>query len=197
MAFDNKVPPPLLASHLQTHTRKLKERCTSQQMKVLFPTCPVSTTNFDTTLLYTLFRNTVSVKAPSNGWGKDPRPHNTSLTDDIERVRIHRNSICHGKTSMDQLTFQRKWFDLSEAISRLSNGKLKKETSSLETRNFDKKARKSIMDDFDLLKNRVSELEQTHIPAHIKGTFSFVNEKYSHKIIQGGKLSNQRLHGGK
>ncbi|XP_062620374.1 uncharacterized protein LOC134281952 isoform X1 [Saccostrea cucullata] len=168
MAFDNTVPPPHLASHLQTHIRKLKERCTSQQMKVLFPTYLVSTTNFDTTLLYTLFRNTVSVKAPSNGWGKDPRPHSTSLTDDIERVRIHRNSICHGKTSMDQLTFQRKWFDLSEAISRLSNGKLKKETSSLETRNFDKKARKSIMDDFDLLQNRVSELEQTHIPAHIK-----------------------------
>ncbi|XP_061184254.1 uncharacterized protein LOC133192274 [Saccostrea echinata] len=167
MAFDNKVPPSLLASHLQTHKCKLLEKCASQR-KVLFPGGSVSTKNFDTTLLYALFRNTLSVTQPSNGWGNDPFPYNTSLTDDVERVRIHRNSICHGKTSMDLSIFQRNWSDLSEAIFRLSNGSLKKETSSLETRKFDKKARKSIMDDFDLLKYRVSELEQTHIPAHIK-----------------------------
>jgi hypothetical protein len=74
----------------------------------------VTSADFDTSLLYTVLRNTVKIAPPTRGWNKEPRPLNTSQGDDVERVRFARNSLCHGKTSLDQPTFNSKWTCLSQ-----------------------------------------------------------------------------------
>jgi hypothetical protein len=74
----------------------------------------VTSADFDTSLLYTVLRNTVKITPPTRGWTKEPRLSDTSQGDDVERIRQARNSLCHGKTSMDQPTFKSKWACLSQ-----------------------------------------------------------------------------------
>lgn len=46
---------------------------------------------FDVTLLYTLIRNLCPGLEPTRGWGNEPRPTDTQIGDDIERLRLFRN----------------------------------------------------------------------------------------------------------
>ena len=50
--------------------------------------------DFDITLLYTLLRNVCSnLRTPTQGWGNEPQPTDTTLSDDIERIRLLRNGV--------------------------------------------------------------------------------------------------------
>ncbi|XP_061189952.1 uncharacterized protein LOC133197762 [Saccostrea echinata] len=167
--FDSFVPPATLTSHLKKVQTTLKKRCNPQQLTILYPAAggPVSSTDYDTSLLYTLLRNTVKIAVPTGGWSKEPRYCDISQGDDVERIRFARNSLCHGKSSMDLPTFKSKWLDISKAIGRLSSGSLNAEVVSLSTRKFDRTEQQSILDDFSLLKKRVEKLERKHIPNNI------------------------------
>lgn len=78
---------------------------------------PVTSENFDITLFYKIIRNTTDVKRPTKGWGEEPEPSDTEPADDLERVRICRNSLSHCPPSVSDGEFKRKWKDLSEVCT--------------------------------------------------------------------------------
>ncbi|XP_056001314.1 uncharacterized protein LOC125653620 isoform X2 [Ostrea edulis] len=51
--------------------------------------------DIDISLLYILLRNITNISPHSNGWGNDPDPHDTSLSANIERIRLVRNRCVH------------------------------------------------------------------------------------------------------
>ena len=52
----------------------------------------------DITVLYDIFRNVIKTPVPTKGWGKTPCINDINTGDDIERIRIHRNTVCHSNT---------------------------------------------------------------------------------------------------
>lgn len=52
----------------------------------------------DITVLYDIFRNVMKRPIPTKGWGKEPCITDINTGDDIERIRIHRNTVCHSYT---------------------------------------------------------------------------------------------------
>ncbi|KAK3088865.1 hypothetical protein FSP39_024757 [Pinctada imbricata] len=81
--------------------------------------------DFDITLCYTLLRN-VKVPnksrfpAPTRGWGNQPLATDTTLSDDIERLRILRNEMfCHlPHPSIPIVQFTEIWTQLADICSR-------------------------------------------------------------------------------
>ena len=56
--------------------------------------------NLDTTLLYFLLRNLSHIVKPTNNWGLNPSPTSVLIGDDVERIRITRNTVCaHAKVA--------------------------------------------------------------------------------------------------
>ncbi|XP_056001402.1 uncharacterized protein LOC125673547 [Ostrea edulis] len=51
--------------------------------------------DMDISLLYILLRNITNISPHSKGWGNDPDPHDTSLSANIERIRLVRNRCVH------------------------------------------------------------------------------------------------------
>jgi hypothetical protein len=74
----------------------------------------VTSKKFDITLFYKIIRNTADVKKPTKGWGEEPDPSDIEPADDLERVRICRNSLSHCLPSVSDEEFKRKWKDMSE-----------------------------------------------------------------------------------
>lgn len=109
--------------HCQYHKVDANEPVTATNFNIFFVNFtvgargPVTSADFDTSLLYTLLRNTVKITPPTSGWNKEPNPADISKGDDVERIRFARNSLCHGKTSMDQSTFNSKWTCLSQVCA--------------------------------------------------------------------------------
>ena len=52
----------------------------------------------DITVLYDIFRNVMKTSVPTKGWSKAPCINDVNTGDDIERIRIHRNTVCHSHT---------------------------------------------------------------------------------------------------
>ena len=73
-----------------------------EYFSVLFPKKPKSPNDLDVSRLYAIFRNVIDLKEPKNGWGRKPSKINTNTADDIERIRMHRNELCH--TSSFEMT---------------------------------------------------------------------------------------------
>lgn len=61
----------------------------------------------DITLMYKLMRQFSFINAPSKGWGQHPNSSDLTIADDIERIRIFRNTFVHRVgIKMDQNTFE-------------------------------------------------------------------------------------------
>lgn len=78
---------------------------------------------FDFTLLYTLIRNLCPKLKPRRGWGKKPRPSETEIGNDIERLRLFRNkSFAHCiSAAIPDDTFEALWENLKSVLSRLKS----------------------------------------------------------------------------
>jgi hypothetical protein len=50
---------------------------------------------FDIGLIYKIIRHFTFIQAPSRGWGYTPTTGDITVSDDIERIRIVRNSLMH------------------------------------------------------------------------------------------------------
>ncbi|XP_062598734.1 uncharacterized protein LOC134260163 [Saccostrea cucullata] len=180
--FDSVISPSLLQTHLKTHENALKSNkrinCSISQLDILYPAPPKtsSSADFDASLIYKLLRNTCNKKhflPPTNGWGAEPSSNDIRKTDDIERIRLHRNMLCHdSKPELDSTTFYNKWTDLSNALIRLSNGCLKTDVEELRSKRFETYDKHQILTELDFLKKQLAELEdaatRAHIPKHIK-----------------------------
>lgn len=77
--------------------------------------------SFDVTLLYTLIRNLCSLPSPAQGWGKEPKPTDTQMSDDIERLRLFRNNYyAHAESAViSDAVFKDVWRDLKLVFRRI------------------------------------------------------------------------------
>jgi hypothetical protein len=81
--------------------------------------------DFDITLTYTLLRNLkcVDIAAPTQGWGASQMPGNgeTTLGDDVERIRLIRNRIWgHAAVvALPETEFLDLWSIISDICSRM------------------------------------------------------------------------------
>ncbi|KAK3082663.1 hypothetical protein FSP39_001908 [Pinctada imbricata] len=85
---------------------------------------------FDISLSYKLIRNVCTnlrdplkadLPAPSKGWGIDPQPSDVTPSDDLERIRILRNSVYGhvSQSSMPESEYQKHWQLLKDIASRM------------------------------------------------------------------------------
>lgn len=76
--------------------------------------------NFDVTLLYKLIRNLCLGLKPTQGWGNVLNYNDTTIGDDIERIRVLRNKLGHSKSSnIPDSEFTNHWTELTIVIERL------------------------------------------------------------------------------
>ena len=93
--------------------------------------------NFDITLLYALLRNLcTSVQKPSKQWGTNDLPEHNEVTlgDDIERIRIVKNSLQSHipTTKLNDTEFECYWKILRDVCVRLDSKFNKKYTDGLD-----------------------------------------------------------------
>ncbi|XP_046857550.1 uncharacterized protein LOC124450947 [Xenia sp. Carnegie-2017] len=74
--------------------------------------------NFDITLLTVLLRNICGLKAPHGGWDNLPSSSETSISDNIARIKFYRNKV-YGHittTSVNDSKFEKLWQEISKAL---------------------------------------------------------------------------------
>lgn len=63
--------------------------------------------------MYAMIRTSANIPNPKQGWGRIPCENDQSIADDIERIRVYRNYICHTNAmEMDTRTFNDRVLDL-------------------------------------------------------------------------------------
>ena len=130
--FDKIHPPTrlhdMLSSHHVRHSLEMLYKgkhniLTSTQWGKLYPSCPspVSSQNFDITLLMVLLRNFSGFKPPATGWNMPPPATNTSTEADIIRLRVFRDEIYdHArKAYVEDHAFNEYWQDIQQTLIRL------------------------------------------------------------------------------
>lgn len=95
----------------------------TDQRRICFLTPPAKPDykQFDVTLLYKLIRNLCPSLTPTKGWGNEPQPTDTQLGDDIERLRLFRNTYyAHTVSkSIPDPEFDILWKDLKSVLRRI------------------------------------------------------------------------------
>lgn len=80
--------------------------------------------SFDVTLLYTLIRNLCPSLKPTQGWGNKPKAKHTNIGDDIERLRLFRNSFAHGEsTKINDDKFCVIWKEIKSVLQRMQTSR--------------------------------------------------------------------------
>lgn len=109
----------------QTKWERFTNYCKMKKRELL-TTTPSSSKDLDVTTIYAMIRNTTEIPGPSKGWGRAPGENDTQIADDIERVRLYQNKICHANSSeMTTVDFNESVLDLIGAIRRLSGNNKK------------------------------------------------------------------------
>ena len=120
---------------LQSLYKGKKKVLNPTQWGKLYPThSPVSSSTFDITLLTVLLRNICGLSPPATGWDHLPPVTNTSVADDIARVKYYRNTV-YGHASqaaMDDISFSAYWQEIREALVRLGGAYFRTEIDNLE-----------------------------------------------------------------
>lgn len=78
--------------------------------------------DFDITLLYFLLRNISNIPSHTNQWGNIPISGDTSLSANIEKIRLIRNEFGHSSAiSISDTDFNRKWKDIFDIVRDLES----------------------------------------------------------------------------
>ncbi|CAC5383288.1 unnamed protein product [Mytilus coruscus] len=123
LIFDKHVPTSTITAHLGTF-RSLKWNKNEQNLLFLVSGGSANSTEFDFSLLYKLIRNTFNHKIPrpTREWGPKPLSGDELVSDDIERIRYHRNSIAHNtELKINDKKFEDQWKDLSQVYKHIDN----------------------------------------------------------------------------
>ena len=128
----------------------------------------VSSATFDITLLTVLLRNICGLSAPATGWDHLPPVANTSIADDIARVKYYRNTV-YGHASqaaVDDINFSAYWQEIREALVRLGGTNFRADIDNLEHDCMDpdieehyRELMKQWKKDDDSIKNKLEEME--------------------------------------
>ncbi|XP_027041662.1 uncharacterized protein LOC113669783, partial [Pocillopora damicornis] len=154
---------------LQSLYRGKKKVLNPTQWGKLYPAhSPVSSATFDITLLTVLLRNICGLSPPATGWDHLPPAANTSIADDIARVKYYRNTV-YGHTSqaaVDDISFSAYWQEIREALVRLGGTHFRADINSLEHDCMDpdieehyRELMKQWKKDDDSIKNKLEEME--------------------------------------
>lgn len=80
----------------------------------------------DVTLAYKLLKYFNIIPTPKQKWGRQPRSCDISISDDVERIRLYRNSLCHrASKEVSEADFQKYFTDFID-IGRRFDTFLKK-----------------------------------------------------------------------
>jgi hypothetical protein len=113
------VPPHKFNQVIQNIKPNLP-KFTASQRNIILPRNGSYTGNYDDmdiSLLYILLRNITNISSPSKGWGNEPGRSDTSLADNIERIRLARNRCVHtSNPSMSNTDFNSIWFTIKAAM---------------------------------------------------------------------------------
>ena len=130
--FDTICSPPTLHTVLtasQPTLQSLRSRriINATQWGKLFPAAPVSSRDFDITLLMILLRNICGLAPPRRGWDALPAATDVSCEADIARIKYFRNSIyAHAEhVSVDDATFNKYWKEIRDTLVRLGGATYK------------------------------------------------------------------------
>ncbi|KAL3859358.1 hypothetical protein ACJMK2_009583 [Sinanodonta woodiana] len=121
----NEILPAALPKKVQTDINKL-DKLDKEIKTWLLGISPPSTDipnaeKFEVSSLYTLIRNLCSqVPAPSTKWGKTPSTGGTTLGDDIERIRLFRNTLYGHATQakIETAVYNKVCKDIKDVVSR-------------------------------------------------------------------------------
>ncbi|XP_068686712.1 NLR family CARD domain-containing protein 3-like [Montipora foliosa] len=131
--FDAIHPPATLhkilsGAHPTLQSLRTKGILNPTQWGKLYPTAPssVSSASFDITLLMVLLRNICSFSPPAStgSWDKLPPLHDNSTEANIARIKYYRNGVYGhaSQASVDDVTFNILWQDISNALLALGSG---------------------------------------------------------------------------
>ncbi|XP_022805286.1 E3 ubiquitin-protein ligase DZIP3-like [Stylophora pistillata] len=177
--FDKIHPPATLhkvlgktsVHHATLHSlyKGKKKVLNPTQWSKLYPAhSPVSSATFDITLLTVLLRNICGLSPPATGWDRLPPAANTSIADDIARVKYYRNTV-YGHASqaaVDDISFSSYWQEIRQALVRLGKAHLRTDIDNLEHDCMDpdieehyRELMKQWKKDDDNIKEKVEEME--------------------------------------
>ena len=177
--FDKIHPPATLHNVLSKYKTKLQSLYSGKK-KVLNPTqwgklypahSLVSSATFDITLLTVLLRNICGLSPPATGWDNLPPATNTSIADDIARVKYYRNTV-YGHASqaaVDDISFSSYWQEIRDPLVRLGGAPLRGDIDKLEHDCMDpdieehyRELMKQWKKDDDSIKDKLEEMEGTN-----------------------------------
>ena len=143
--FDKIHPPATLQTVLSSHSVHYStlQLLYKGRPKVINPTqwgqlypahSPVSSASFDITLLTILLRNICGLIPPVAGWDSLPPVTDTSIADDIARVKYYRNTVYGhaSEASVDDTSFTAYWQEIREALVRLGGAHFRADIDKLE-----------------------------------------------------------------
>ncbi|XP_022785103.1 nucleotide-binding oligomerization domain-containing protein 2-like [Stylophora pistillata] len=178
--FDKIHPPatlPTVLGKTSVHYTTLQSLYKGKK-KVLNPTqwgklypahSPVSSATFDITLLTVLLRNVCGLSSPATGWDHLPPAANTSIADDIARVKYYRNTVYGhaSQASVDDISFSAYWQEIREALVRLGGAHFRTDIDNLEHDCMDpdieehyRELMKQWKKDDNSIKERLEEMEE-------------------------------------
>ena len=104
--------------------RELKGACRNDELNKLYPTAggQVKSEDLDITLLSKVLRHACRLPTPHAGWNTLPSAADQSPSDDLVRIRIHRNeAVAHAaEMKLEAAEFERIWNEISAAMIRLA-----------------------------------------------------------------------------
>ncbi len=178
--FDKIHPPATLHAVLSSHSvhyatlqslyRGRKKVLNPTQWGKLYPavSSTVSSGSFDITLLTVLLRNICGLCPPVFGWDSIPAPADTSIADDIARVKYYRNTVYGhaSQASVDDTSFNAYWPEIREALVRLGGPSYRAYIDQLEHDCMDpdieehyREIMKKWKKDDDSIKDKLEEME--------------------------------------
>ena len=180
--FDKVHPPSTLHGRLLSHKptlqplytgfigkKKVKKVLNPTQWEKLYPVhAHVTSASFDVTLLTVLLRNICGFSAPHQGWNNLPPSTDTSIADDIARVKYYRNTVYGhaNQASVDDATFNAYWHEIREALVRLGGTSFRGDIDNLEHDTMDpdmeehyRELMKQWKKDDDSIKEKLEEME--------------------------------------
>ena len=121
----HNTPASLSAALAAPKTKKeLKGACRNDELNKLYPPAggPVKSEDLDITLLSKVLRHACSLPTPPAGWKTLPSAAHQSPSDDLVRIRIHRNeAVAHAaEMKLDAAELERIWNEISAAMIRLA-----------------------------------------------------------------------------
>lgn len=128
--FDSQIPPKDLATKLNdpqvsNRLQRLKTNgvLNGSEWDKLFPSnAVVKSESFDLTLLVKLLRQReiYGLGNPTNGWNNLPSHTDTTIEDDIARLKWYRNTFAHSHTmEVGENDFNDHWDDIKGALLRI------------------------------------------------------------------------------